>query len=243
VTSGVDEGGRRVVPEKALSSGDIHVWVLDVTAPWYDALADSGLASDSERRRALGMTNAEMARALLARRAALRQVMCRYLELAPDDVDVVTAPGGKPVLLPTKEAPALSFSIGHSGDRFGVAVGAAPTVGFDIERFRPVPRADAIAERWFASAEARSLDGLEGAELERAFMRVWTAKEALAKRHGAGLRLMMRGDVEELDTSSEEEAGRLKWVTPGDDYLAAIASSHEIEAVTIVVPEDGAWLE
>lgn len=250
-------------------AGILDVWILDVTAPWYDALADADLVSERERARADSFTHERLARALLARRSALRCVLGRYLRRDPASVDVVTAPGGKPVLLPrtvsggrpgvvASDAPTdagsstphsapeergtLAFSVGHSGDLCGIAVGTSSSVGFDIERRRSVPRAEAIARRWFGVSEARLLDGLDDEAMEREFMRLWTAKEALAKRHGAGLRLMMRGGATELDTRTAESEGRLRWLSPRPGYHAAVASTAVVEHVAIIEPRDDSWI-
>lgn len=220
----------------------LHVWILDVTEPWLDALADAAIVSDVERGRAERMASRELARALLARRTALRHVLGRYVGRPAEEVRVVAAPGGKPVLLPGSGLPALAFSVGHAGDLYGVAVGTAARIGFDVEGRREVPRAEAIARRWFGDAEARVLDGLGNEAKQRAFMRLWTGKEALAKRHGAGLRLMMRGDVEELDTVAAEREGRLRWIAPRDEYLVAVASSEVVERIVVVSPEDDGWI-
>lgn len=224
--------------------GTIHVWILDLGASWCDALADTGVVSDAEAARAQRMAGPELGRRLLARRSAMRFVLGRYLGVEAAAVDVVAAPGGKPVLVPaaSEKRPTLAFSAGHSGALYGVAVGSCASVGFDIERRRAVPRADAIARRWFGEREAGELDGLTGEELEREFMRLWTAKEALAKRHGAGLRLMMRGDVDELDTAAARQEGRLLWLAPHPGYDVAVAGSEPIDDVLLIVPEDDAWI-
>lgn len=233
--------GSPPTPGSLPEPGEIDVWMLDVTAPWLDALADAGVASEEERARADRMPKPELARALLARRSALRFVLARYLGLGAASVDLVTAPGGKPVLLPSPAA-TLGFSVGHSGDLYGIAVATSASVGFDVERLRSVPRAEAIAGRWFGDEEARGLEGLVGEELERRFMRLWTGKEALAKRHGAGLRLMMRGDTTELDTAAAASAGRLRWLTPAAGYEVAVACARVIQGVALVRPGDDSWI-
>lgn len=232
---------RSSLPRSLPEGGVVDVWILDLTAPWCDALADREVASEIERRRADRMATDVLRRRLLARRSAMRFVLGRYLERDAHGVEIVTAPGGKPVLLPA-DGSTFAFSVGHSGDLYGVAVGTSKSIGFDIERRRAVPRADGIASRWFDEREVRALDGLEGDDLEREFMRIWTAKEALAKRHGAGLRLMMRGDMEELDTESAAAEGRLRWLSPRDDYHVAVASSEPIRTVRLVAPEDDEWI-
>lgn len=232
---------RASLPRALPEEGIVDVWVLDLTAPWCDALADRGVVSEVERGRAERMATETLRRRLLARRSAMRCVLGRYLGRDAREVEVVAAPGGKPVLVPSG-GPTFAFSVGHSGDLYGVAVGTSGSIGFDIERRRNVQRAGGIATRWFDADEARALEGLEGENLEREFMRIWTAKEALAKRHGAGLRLMMRGAVEELDTESAAAEGRLRWLSPREDYHVAVASTDPIRSVRLVTPEDDEWI-
>jgi 4'-phosphopantetheinyl transferase len=234
-----------------LQPGSPHLWIIDVTDPAVDALADRGLCSDAERARAEAFRTAEGGRSLLARRAALRIVLARYLGSVPGDVRLVVAPGGKPVALPTANQTnptALAFSVGHSGALYCIAVGAERSVGCDVERVRTVPRAEAIAARWFGPGEARVLAGLPAADVELAFMELWTAKEALAKRHGAGLRLMQGQREEEdvrseLDVAAERAAGRLRAFEPADGYLGALASTGQIAGVEVVRATSETWCE
>ena len=53
-----------------LHPGVPHLWIVDVTDPAVDALADRGLCSDAELARAKAVRIAEGGRSLLARRAA-----------------------------------------------------------------------------------------------------------------------------------------------------------------------------
>ena len=235
------------VPE--LIAGRPHIWLMDVTRSDFEALADRKLCSTADVARAEALRDAAARRRALARRAALRIILGRYLACEPGAIRLVIAPGGKPVVLPTRGCTArkpLAFSIGHSGDLYCVAVGADTSVGVDVERLRPVSRAGAIASRWFGPVEAASLDGLDGAELDRAFMRLWTCKEALAKRHGAGLRLMQgqSGEAEvrdALDVTRESEAGRLVAFEPAAGYLGAVAGLVPVIETRLLVPEEATW--
>lgn len=218
------------------------VWLLDVTAAWFTALADSVVTSESEQARAAQAKDPEVGRRILSRRAALRLVLGRQLGIEAGEVRVVTAPGGKPVLLPGPAgARSLAFSVAHSGDLYGIAVAPVASLGFDVEQVRPVPRARAIAERWFGSREARVLDGMDDEALTAAFLRMWTGKEALAKRHGAGLRLMRGDDVEALDLAVAEASRRLRFPPVPEGYLGALASTAPIERIAVFQPESDPW--
>ena len=220
-----------------------HVWALDVTTTWFDALADSDVVSEEERARAEALSDPSASRRLLARRSALRMVICRYVGQQPEEIRIVTAPGGKPVLVPTGlHRCRVTFATAHSGDFYCVAVGTAASLGLDVERLRHVPRARAIAVRWFGSAETEILSATSDEAVGAAFMRLWTAKEALAKRHGAGLRLMMGRDEIELDVEAAANEGRLRAISVAPGYAAAIASTEVIVDVDVTRPGDDSWI-
>ncbi len=76
----------------------------------------------------------------------------------------------------------------HSGDVFLYAVSRGRTVGVDVEQKKEGLAVEAIARRYFAPDEARSL--LEQATPEQrlpSFYRCWTRKEAYLKARGTGL--------------------------------------------------------
>ena len=75
----------------------------------------------------------------------------------------------------------------HSGDSLLVALGAGVRVGADLECIRSRPRAQALAERFFTAPEAHWLSAYTGSDRDRAFLRLWCAKEAVLKAHGHGL--------------------------------------------------------
>lgn len=84
----------------------------------------------------------------------------------------------------------LGFNWSHSGDRALFAIGRGGEgfeLGIDIERVRPRPRALELATRFFAPDETAMLAALPEAVLLHAFLRLWTAKEAVLKANGGGL--------------------------------------------------------
>lgn len=75
---------------------------------------------------------------------------------------------------------AWNWSISHDAERVAAAVYPAP-VGVDLERI--ARRRPALVERVLTGAERRLLPGPD----DNAFIRAWTAKEALLKAAGVGL--------------------------------------------------------
>ena len=237
-----------------IDPGSPHVWLVQVESPAFldlgarSDLVAEGLVSAEDEARAAGFLDATSGTKLRARRVILRMILGQYLECGAADVGIVTAPGGKPVLLPRSlGSSTYAFSVGHSGDLYAVAIGRCSSLGLDIEHLRSVPRAIAIADRWFGRDEAARLQSLDGDELDRAFMELWTDKEALAKRHGAGLRLM-HGQADapevhsELDVERERNQSRLVRLLTEDRYVGAVASSEPLSDIDVVKEGDPRWI-
>jgi 4'-phosphopantetheinyl transferase len=78
-------------------------------------------------------------------------------------------------------------SVSYGPGVLAVAASLAGPVGIDIEG--PArPEVIRLAERWFDEAESQWLLGQPLAEQSQAFLLLWTAKEALGKALGTGLR-------------------------------------------------------
>jgi 4'-phosphopantetheinyl transferase len=117
----------------------------------------------------------------------LRHLLAPYLRLPPDALRFGREPKGRPYLLHA-DAPDFNFSDTRGGSV--LALSASGRVGIDIERGDRSPPVLAIAERWFApdeSAALRSLEQHDADAARRAFLRLWTAKEASCKATGTGI--------------------------------------------------------
>jgi 4'-phosphopantetheinyl transferase len=90
------------------------------------------------------------------------------------------------------------FSLSHSGEWVGVAVGAGEPLGLDVEQLRPLAALDGLAGHALSPTE-RTRPPSDA----RTFLGVWTRKEALLKATSDGLSKPMNaitltpaGDVE-----------------------------------------------
>lgn len=104
--------------------------------------------------------------------------------------------GGKPYA----EGARFDFSPTHTAGLVALAIGDCGPIGLDAEapRGRDVSRLARAADRWFTPAENRRVQSAiqnRPQKAEAVFLRVWTAKEALVKRTGAGLAGMRRADT------------------------------------------------
>ena len=145
-------------------------------------------------------------------------------------------PSGRPRLLAPHQDHDTGWS--HSGEQLLLALGRGVTLGVDLERLRPRPRALELADRFFAPGEAGRLQALAPERRELAFLRLWCAKEAVLKAHGQGLSFGLHrlefipdGDDEHAPLrllASDPELGAAsdwqlhEWI-PAPGYLAALA--------------------
>ncbi|RDZ26412.1 4'-phosphopantetheinyl transferase family protein [Lysobacter silvisoli] len=136
----------------------------------------------------------------------------------------------RPYLLPPWQRWDCNWS--HSGEGLLVALAGRGRVGVDLERLRPRPRALEVSQRYFTPAETAWLQAQP--ERDRAFLRLWCAKEAVLKAHGHGLSFGLHR------LRFEEHGGRLRLVdsdpalgapadwqlqelAPAPDYVGALA--------------------
>lgn len=146
------------------------------------------LVVERARAAALAPTSADSAEAagrrdgdvFLVRRAALRALVAKVAGVAPASVAVSRDARGAPVLA----APGgLHVSISARGDWAALAVSDRP-VGVDLEIIGP-----ALEPAWnvLAKSERGALAALPAQDRHRAFLELWTAKEAYLKARGSGL--------------------------------------------------------
>lgn len=144
------------------------------------------------------------------RREPLQALLGVYLGLPTDAVTFIDDEHGRPELAsPWNQL--LQFNWSHSVDRALIAVARDVRPGIDIERIRPRPRALALAERFFHGEETAALSALGEEHCERAFLELWTGKEAVLKALGRGLAFGL--DRLHLSTTPP---GELLWLD-GDD--------------------------
>jgi 4'-phosphopantetheinyl transferase len=169
----------------SLDPGDAHIWMVRTDPDATDvALWMHALESD-ERERADRFRHAAGRSGFVVARSVLRQLLGRYLDVAPSAIALRRTAAGKPELAGPHDS-ALRFSVAHSG---GIALLSFSTVdvGVDVERIRPVARATRIVSRVFSESMRQRLAAVSPDEWEDAFFAAWTQREALVKAVGGAL--------------------------------------------------------
>jgi len=122
----------------------------------------------------------------LVGRAAMREILARYLGTTPDRLCFSKGPFGKPSIAEPNPS-RIQFNLSHSHGQGALAVSQGRELGIDIELIRPMESMDAIANRFFSATENQVYLSLAEVDRPLAFFRIWTRKEAYLKGTGTGI--------------------------------------------------------
>lgn len=165
-----------------IEAAEVHVWRIPLDGPCPDDLAD--VLPAEERERAARFRFDRDRRRFLVSHSALRDILARYTLLEPARLRFESGTHGKPFLAGGGR---IRFNLSHSGEMALCAVACGRDVGVDVEHLRTLPDFMAIATRFFLPEETLALRDLGDAQLQRAFFRTWTRKEAWLKGTGEGI--------------------------------------------------------
>ncbi len=190
-----------------MHSGVVHVWSFALQGSEAVCARCARLLSESEIARAHRFVfERDRIRHIVAH-GVTRHLLGLYCERPPSSLQFDIGPVGKPSLQPlTPAGPSISFNLTHSGDRALLAVADGREIGVDLEEARPDIEALSIARNYFYGAEFEAIRAAAGAGRIEAFFRYWTAKEAVIKGEGSGLKLPLdRFEVRFLEGNTAAE--------------------------------------
>ncbi len=161
---------------------DIHIWQVELDRSRDRIWELSQCLNEQERHRAAKFINPLHGDRWTVARGYLRQILARYLDLAPAQIVFSYGAQGKPKI----EGYPLQFNLSHSHDRAVYAISGATPVGIDIERIQPIAAAE-LVDRFFSTTERAIFHKLPPSMQQAAFFHAWTQKEAYLKAYGTGL--------------------------------------------------------
>lgn len=223
-------------PESGLALGEneVHLWRVELEAIAHAQSRWRALLCSDEIVRADQFHFARDRQNFTATRALLRILLGRYAEADPKTLKFVYGEREKPALDSAQNVNQMQFNVSHSGSKALMAFARERELGIDVEQVRDNFDHEALARRFFSTAEQQALAALPATERGAAFFRCWTRKEAYLKAHGFGLSLALDsfdvslapGERDALLTTrpDAEEAKRwsLREVDGGPGYQAAL---------------------
>jgi 4'-phosphopantetheinyl transferase len=216
----------------ALGSGVVHLWQRQLNATGAEVSACYELLSIEEQERARRFRVERPRNEFVLTRGTLRSLLAQYLGGAPQEVRFRYAGQGKPAL---EGESGLSFNVSHTNGLALMAFVKQRTIGVDVENVGREVGAERLAERFFSEPERQALRPLRGDELQAAFFRCWTRKEAYIKAKGDGLSLPLHqfdvsiaeGDRDALLATRPDTAEAERWticdIPMRAGYAAALA--------------------
>ena len=212
------------------NSGTLEVWRISVAATPITML--STLLSEDESERAARFVFDRDRNQFIAVRGRLRQLLGRYLDRPPRDIDFWLGPRGKPILAGGGD---LHFNVSHSGDVGLLAFRRGGAIGVDVEQVNARVAIEELAGSCFSSAERSAMRQLDDhARIDR-FFQLWAAKEAYIKALGGGLSVPLqeftvdvRSDALRWSVATFARPGELPWsvmpVPVAAGYFGAVAA-------------------
>lgn len=230
---------------QCLSEGDVHVWEIALDDP---ALKTGGpfgdILSEDEKTRASRLIPGVLRDRFVTARVYMRIILGRYLDMPPGGIGFEYNKHGKPALPAGVNLKNISFNLSHSRSLALCAVTVGGEIGIDVEYPRRVLKAEKILERFFSRGEREYYRCSPEAEKERAFMSLWTIKEAYSKALGRGLSSDLRNiDLSPVLSGESVSRGSVRpdngpdgiWTIhrfrPGDEYVAALALNGEASSI------------
>ncbi|WP_171074683.1 thioesterase domain-containing protein [Nonomuraea basaltis] len=169
-------------PQQRLASDEVHVWLADLEElPEMCAAVDE--LSPREAARAARFRQEDHRRWFVGRSVLLRRLLREY-GVEPGVGELRTRPGGKPYT-----GTELTYSLSQSGGLVLVALATGREVGADLERFHPLANEQAFFEGALDERERDEFAALPEELRLNSALRTWTAKEAVLKATGDGLRV------------------------------------------------------
>ncbi|MBS0226858.1 MAG: 4'-phosphopantetheinyl transferase superfamily protein [Proteobacteria bacterium] len=165
--------------------------------------------------------------------AQVRAWLAARTGIAATDLPLVRDDRDRPHLVGALDDHDINWS--HSGDGLLLAFGSGMQLGVDLEWPHAKRKVTEIARRHFTAHEQAWLESQADATTrDRAFHRLWCAKEAVLKAHGRGLsfgldrlQFVEADGALRLDHADPELGDAAHWQlrewSPAPGYLAALA--------------------
>lgn len=162
-------------------------------------------------------------------RSVLRQLLSRYLKVAPQKIPLRKTRSGK--LFVDSLRYRIRFNLSHSGSKILIGLNQKNRIGIDLEQLNPIQDVRAVVENLFSDNEQKMVRTNEN---NQSFYKLWTRKEALVKASGSGLvdgvaalevSAHINDVVMNIPAVNKLGLGPFRCTTfgIGEDYLASVA--------------------
>jgi 4'-phosphopantetheinyl transferase len=215
---------------------DAHLWfaTLDALQTRVDGYANL-LDSEEQARAARFRFEHDRERYILGH-GLMRELLGRYLEMAPENVRMLRGPFGKPFI----EDHPLHFNLSDTKDAILIAFTRELELGADVETMTRTVDHEAVSEHYFTPEEIGDIAGAPDGK--RRFLELWTRKEAVLKASGVGIMddlRVLRVDAEHNASTITHEAFlrmaaleyHLRTWHIGGDHIVSLAAAVPMRSI------------
>lgn len=218
-----------------LENTQVHLWKAESSSSNIDSRTLWLTLSEDEQDRAKRFHRQVDGDRYIWHHATLHQILSRYLDLHPREINFQYSALGKPSLPKEINPNRYCFNMSHSGDILIIGLTSNLQIGVDVERISSIPDMEAMVELNFTQTEIKAYSRLPETEKQFAFFAAWTRKEAVLKAVGKGLQIPpgqieVSMDPEEsspsvrlLDEVEGSVSFRLFSFRPAEGHQAALA--------------------
>lgn len=178
-----------------LLSNEVHVWRenLDNVKPLLEDFAQ--VLSEDELVRARRFHFEQHRQRFIAGRGILRNILSRYLNIEPSEINFGYEPRGKPFLEHKLNGNNLCFNLSHSQNYALYVMSLNNSIGVDLEGISPKTDVVSLAQRFFSPSEFAVIESAPPEQQQQLFFRYWTCKEAYLKATGTGLKDLQKVEI------------------------------------------------
>ena len=189
------------------------IFALNRGAPCLDNQLDelSEMLADAEKKRLREGEYARYRRRYVISRAISRMLFESLTGESPSGPLFQNGDTAAPLIKITSGGHRISFSVSHTKQESYFAFAQGNAVGLDVEYRRRVREPLLAAEYAFAPVEVTWLKALSPDQLDSAFLRLWTRKEAVIKMHQGSIAHDMDRFTVPLDTSLGVRSIDIPW--------------------------------
>ena len=174
----------------APETDSIIIWQVNLDALTGFIQHLEAVLSADERKRAYAFATPQLQQRFIGGRGILRLILSVCCTHAPESLEFIYGPYGKPYL--TGLEAAWKFNVAHSNHIALIAVSRHTEIGIDVEIARPLTDLNALIDLIFSEQERNTCLAMNQQEQHAEFYRIWTYKEALIKASGEGLQVDLR---------------------------------------------------
>lgn len=166
-----------------LPQDEVHVWRANLDCEAIHLRQFERTLSTDEKERADRFSFPRDRNGFIVTRGILREILGKYVDRAPGELEFDYGPNGKPSL---RRDVQLQFNVSHSQGVALLAFSLGRRLGVDVEFLREIA-GEEISEHYFSPQEVAELRSLPPPVRDEGFFLCWTRKEAYVKARGEGL--------------------------------------------------------